>query len=328
MLASELRELGPGSVYIHTAPITHGSGAKVLPVLLSGGTNVVLPRFDPYQLADAIDEHGGTHTFLVPTIIQRLLSAERYVWESMARLRQISFGGSPIAPKVFREAIAVFGPILTQVYGTSEVPHPVSLLRPLDYRKQDDRVLSSAGRATLGVEVAMGDDHDAPVRSGSPGELLVRAPHAMCGYWRDDAATDAAFTADGFYRSGDLARIDPDGLITFLDRARDVIISGGLNIYPSEVERVISQHPGVKEVVVVGAPDAEWGEAVVAFVVPRGTVPPTEAQVTDWTKDRIAAYKKPRKIVFVAELPTNSTGKVLRRELREQLWSGASRAIG
>jgi acyl-CoA synthetase (AMP-forming)/AMP-acid ligase II len=150
----------------------------------------------------------------------------------------------------------------------------------------------------------------------------------MVGYWRDVAATREVMTDDGYYRSGDVARVDPDGLVTLQDRQRDVVISGGMNVYPSEVERVLSEHPSVDQVAVVGAPDGEWGESVVAFVVASASAPVTADDLLAWTRPRLASYKKPRRIVFVTELPIGPTGKVLKRDLREELWRDHDRQVG
>lgn len=329
MFASELRDLGQSAVYLHTAPLSHGSGSKILPVIAAGGCSVVVPRFDPELMAEAIRAEGVTHTFLVPTIIQRLLEAEAGVRDAVRTMRQITFGGSPIAPQVFRAAVDSFGPILTQIYGSSEMPHPVTVLKPEDYTGLDDRTLLSAGRAAFGVDLKIVDESGAPVDPGSPGELLIAGDQGMLGYWHDEAATREVTTEDGYYRSGDLARIDSDGLVTLQDRQRDMVISGGLNIYPSEVERVLSEHPSVAQVAVVGAPDSEWGESVVAFIVVNGGAPAVSAKdLLAWTRTRLASYKKPRRIVFVPELPTSPTGKVLKRDLRDDLWRDHDRQVG
>jgi acyl-CoA synthetase (AMP-forming)/AMP-acid ligase II len=328
MFASELRGLDHSAVYLHIAPLSHGSGSKLLPVIAAGGCSIVLRGAGSDVMADTIRAERVTHTFLVPTIIQRLLNAGPDVRDSLRTLRQITFGGSPIAPHIFREAVDSFGPILTQIYGSSEMPHPVTVLRPEDYSELDDRTLLSAGRAAFGVDVKIVDEAGARASAGTPGELLIAGAQAMVGYWRDEAATREVMTDDGYYRSGDLARVDPDGLVTLQDRQRDVVISGGMNVYPSEVERVLAEHPSVEQVAVVGAPDGEWGESVVAFVVASASAPVTTDDLLAWTRPRLASYKKPRRIVFVTELPIGPTGKVLKRDLREELWRDHDRQVG
>jgi acyl-CoA synthetase (AMP-forming)/AMP-acid ligase II len=207
------------------------------------------------------------------------------------------------------------------------MPHPITVLAAAEQTTWDPRVYASAGRAAAGVDIKVVTNDGADVEPGEVGELLIRATHAMTGYWRDPEATAAVFTDDGWYRSGDLVRLDDDGLVTFHDRERDLIISGGLNVYPSEVERALCEHPQVDAAAVVGAPDPEWGEAVVAYVVNVEGAALNSEQVIDWARERLAGYKKPRRVEFVDELPTNSTGKVLKRQLREEQWKGHDRRV-
>jgi acyl-CoA synthetase (AMP-forming)/AMP-acid ligase II len=328
MLASELRGFDGAPVYLHVAPLSHGSGAKLLPTILAGGCSVTLPRFDPDVVARTILAERVTHTFVVPTILQRMLAAGPKVHAAARDLRQITFGGSPIAPQAFRGAVEAFGAILVQIYGSSEMPHPVTVLRPDDYAGLDERTLTSAGRAAWGVDLKVVDGDGREVPAGEAGELLIAGAQAMTGYWLDDAATREVTTDDGYYRSGDVAVLDADGLVTLQDRRRDLVISGGMNIYPSEVERVLAEHPQVGQVAVVGAPDAEWGESVVAFVVAYGDGVLTADDLIAWTRPRLASYKKPRRIVFVPALPVSPTGKVLKRDLRAELWKDHERQIG
>lgn len=326
MLAAEL-ELRDRFVMAHVGPLSHGSGSKVIAVLASGGTNVVLPRFSPEGLASAIVDHGATHSFMVPTMIRRILEAGPETVATVRRMHQISFGGAPISPTLFERGIDTLGPVLTQVYGSSEAPHPVTLLRAADYESgRSDRLLASAGWAAAGVELRLsgverGDDGE------QVGELLIRGANVFQRYWNDPQATKDAFDEDGWYRSGDLAALDDTGLATFRDRKRDLIISGGLNVYPTEVERVLAEHPGVREVAVVGRPDEEWGEAVVAYVVPATGWTPSGADLIEWSRSRLASYKKPRDVEFLAELPLGKTNKVLKRELRDALWAGKARQV-
>ena len=325
MLACELRRLDATAVFAHVTPVSHGSGSKIVPALASGAANLVLRRFDPDGLADAIRGEGVTHTFLVPTLVGRLLDAGTRVDEALRSLRQITFGGSPIAPDRFASAIDRLGPILTQIYGSTEVPHPVTVLQPEDYLRDGDAALATAGRPAIAVDIAVDGDAEAePDR----GELLIAAPHAMAGYFEDEAATERTFTPAGYYRSGDVVAIGPTGLVTFHDRVRDVVSSGGMNVYPSEVERALGAHPAVRQAVVVGGPDTDWGEVVVAYVVATDGSPPAADELERWVGDRLAGYKKPRRFIFVDELPVSPNGKVLRRELRDALWQGRPRQIG
>jgi acyl-CoA synthetase (AMP-forming)/AMP-acid ligase II len=328
MLASELVFGARPAVMVHAGPLTHGSGSKLISFLAAGGKNVILTTFNVETFARAVQDEGGTHTFVVPTMIQRFLEAGDEVVGAVAALDQISFGGSPISAALFRRAIERFGPILTQVYGSCEAPHPVTLLSARDYIDGTcgDAILTSAGRVSYGVDIRFADDEGRDVAPGELGELLIRADNVMSGYWRNEAATSEAFDGDGWYRSGDLATVDEGGFVTFQDRKRDLIISGGLNIYPSEVERVIASHPGVSEVAVIGAPDDEWGEAVVAYVVTRDGDLRGE-EIIDWTRARLAHYKKPKHVVFLDRLPLGSSNKVLKRELRGMHWKDHERRV-
>jgi acyl-CoA synthetase (AMP-forming)/AMP-acid ligase II len=329
MLTDEL-VLRRDSVMVHVAPVTHGSGSKILPFLAVGAANVLLSRFDVPNMARTVAEHGGTHTFMVPTMLQRLVDARPDDLRALRSLEQISFGGAPISPAAFGAALRALGPVLTQIYGTSEAPHPITVLRPADYGNADtapDRLLTSAGRATLMTDLRVVDDDGHVLAPGEAGELQVRNAGMMRGYWRDQAATDAVMGDDGWYSSGDVVRLDHDGLVTFQDRKRDLIISGGLNVYPSEVERVLADHPEVKDVAVVGYPDPDWGESVAAYVVPRHPEALTEDQAIAWVRERLAGYKKPRRVIFLDGFPLGSTNKVLKRELRDRLWHSTERRV-
>jgi acyl-CoA synthetase (AMP-forming)/AMP-acid ligase II len=327
MLACELRGMTM-PVVVHAGPLTHGSGSKVLPALCTGGTNVLLSRFDPVLLADAVATHRGSHTFLVPTMLQRILECEPAVRSRIRGLQQISFGGSPISAEIFGAAIDEFGNRMTQVYGSAEAPHPVSVLGPEIYNARDsDDVLVTAGSITFGVEVLIADDSGDSISDGKVGEIWIRGPGLMRGYWRNEDATAAAFAPTGWYKSGDLGLMTEAGLLCLTDRKRDLIISGGLNIYPGEIERVLSEYPGVSSVAVIGYPDDEWGESVAAFVVRMPGQDITSTELIEWCKRRLAHYKKPKIVEFVTELPVGSTGKILKRELRDRFWAGRTRSI-
>lgn len=328
MLSCE-QNLTSDSVMVHAAPLTHGSGSKVLGVLATGGVNVVMRRFRADEFAATVRAEAGTHTFLVPTMLQRLVTADEGVHEAVRTMRQITFGGAPISAELFRRAVETFGPILTQIYGASEAPHPVTLLRPDDYADDlSDATLSSAGYPPPAVEIRILDADGAPVQDGVVGELVMRTPSLMSGYWNRREATDEVLDDDGWYHSGDLVARDERGAISFQDRKRDLVITGGMNVYPTEVERVIEGHDEVSMVAVVGFPDDEWGESLAAFIV---RVPGSALTADDlllWLRDRLAGYKKPRKVEFVDELPLGSSNKVLKRELRERLWAGRDRRVG
>ena len=185
----------------------------------------------------------------------------------------------------------------------------------------------TAGRIAFGVEVLIADDGGEPIGDGEVGEIWIRGPGLMRGYWRNEDATASAFASMGWYKSGDLGLVTEAGLLCLTDRKRDLIISGGLNIYPGEIERVLSEHPGVSSVAVIGYPDDDWGESVAAFVVRSPGQDINAMELVEWCKRRLAHYKKPKTVEFVTELPVGSTGKILKRELRERFWAGRARNV-
>jgi len=302
---------------IHVASLSHGSGSKILAYFVRGARNIVLRKFEAAEFFRAIERRGGTSTFLVPTMIRMLLDAPERSRFNVSSLRNITYGGAPIPLDTLHQAVEAFGPVLVQVYGSCEAPHPVTVLRRewhVADGMQVDR-LRSAGREVMGVEVRILNDAGDDTGDGDIGELCVRGQNVMTGYWHDSSAT-AEVLADGWYHTGDLARRDGDGFIYIVDRKRDMIISGGLNVYPAEVESVLRRHPGVREACVVGIADSLWGETVVAFVVPTASAAPDEAALIGHCAQHLAGYKKPRIVRFVDSLPKGPTGKFLKKQLR------------
>jgi acyl-CoA synthetase (AMP-forming)/AMP-acid ligase II len=303
---------------IHVGPLSHGSGSKIPLFLLRGGRHVLLPRFDTQGVVDAVANQGGTATFMVPTMITRILDdLGPAAKTALAGLRHISYGAAPMPLETIERGLAILGPVFVQVYGSSEAPHPVTVLGREDHLSQDPEVLSSAGRAVLGVDLSFRDpDTGSEVDRGDAGELWIRGNNVMSGYWRNPQASDAALV-DGWYRTGDVAQQSEDGLVSIVDRLRDLIITGGMNVYPAEVERVLRLHPAVEDVCVVGLSDRDLGEAVTAFVVTGAGHRVTTNQLVEHSKEHLASYKKPRNVHFVESLPRGSTGKVLKASLRE-----------
>ena len=303
---------GPPDGIIHVAPMSHGSGSKILAFLCRGARNITLRRFDPTTFFAAVADDGGTSTFVVPTMVRMLLDAPDR--PASPGLRNITYGGAPMPPALAEEAIEAFGPVLTQIYGSCEAPHPVTVLSSSDHRR-GGTLLSSAGYETTGVTVriAASDGSEQPV--GEPGELWVKGANLMSGYWQDDRATAAVFS-DGWYRSGDVAVRDESGAISIVGRERDLVISGGLNVYPAEVEAVLQRHEAVREAAVFGVDDPLWGEAVTAAVVLRPGWSADEDGIVGHCTEHLAGYKKPRRVLFVDELPKGVTGKVSKADLR------------
>jgi fatty-acyl-CoA synthase len=298
---------------VHAAPMSHGSGLYIAPYVLRGVRQVVPQSggFDPAEFLDLCDSHPGCSAFLAPTMVQRLVDTGR---ARPRHLRTIVYGGGPMYVDGLKKAIAAFGSIFAQIYGQGESPMTITGLRRADHETVDDAILGSVGYARSGMDVAVLRDDGAPADTGEIGEIVCRGDAVMSGYWNNPDATRSTLK-DGWLYTGDMGSFDERGYLTLRDRSKDVVISGGSNIYPREVEEVLLQHPGVAEVAVVGAPDEEWGEVVVAFVV--GAVEPAELDAH--LLQHIARFKRPKRYVFVAALPKNSYGKVLKRDLRNQL---------
>lgn len=309
------------SSLIHGAPMSHGSGLYVPPYVLRGARQVVPASgaFDPDEFLDLCDLHPRCSAFLAPTMVSRLVQTGR---PRPANLKTIVYGGGPMYVDSLKKALAAFGPIFVQLYGQGEAPMTITGLRRADHVTGQadgagwapDEVLGSVGYARSGADVAVLGPGGTPAGVGEIGEIVCRGDVVMSGYWNNPAATLATLR-DGWLHTGDLGSFDANGLLTLRDRSKDVVISGGSNIYPREIEEVLLEHPGVVEAGVVGAPDEEWGEVVVAFIV--GDAAPEDLDAL--LLQRIARFKRPKRYAFVDELPKNSYGKVLKRQLREQL---------
>lgn len=301
-----------GCSLLHAAPMSHGSGLYIPAYVLRGARQVVPQRggFDPGEFLDLCEQQPGVSAFLAPTMVQRLVETGR---ACPSRLRTIIYGGGPMYVDSIKKALAAFGPVFAQIYGQGESPMTITGLRRADHDDPDDMILGSVGYPRSGMEVAVLRDDDTPAGVDEIGEIVCRGDVVMGGYWNNPAATEATLR-DGWLRTGDMGSFDARGYLTLHDRSKDVVISGGTNIYPREVEEALLEHPGVSEACVVGAPDAEWGEIVVAFIV--GAAQPDELDAH--LLQRIARFKRPKRYRSLDQLPKNSYGKVLKRELREQ----------
>ncbi|GAA2591279.1 long-chain fatty acid--CoA ligase [Dactylosporangium fulvum] len=324
MLADEI-DPRPGDGMLHVGSMAHGSGSKVLAHFLRGSRNLPVRSWDPERFLALVARERATHSFLVPTMVAALTDVARRGGQGPESLRAITYGGSPIAPATLGEAIEVFGPRFVQVYGSCEAPHPVLVLPPRDHVPNGAR-LGTAGREVTTIQVRLVGPDGVDVPDGQAGELWVRGPNVMAGYWGRSEADREVFR-DGWYRTGDVARRDGDGYLSIVDRMRELIISGGYNVYPAEVEAALARHPGVAEVAVIGVPDDRWGEAVKAIVVRRPGATPSERELVEHCATTLAGYKKPRLIEFVDALPRGSTGKIAKRVLREPYWQGRERHV-
>ncbi|WP_256839239.1 class I adenylate-forming enzyme family protein [Ornithinimicrobium faecis] len=317
--------------YVHAGPITHTSGLFVLPFLVAGARQLILPQWDESAFVEAVSERGATHTALVPTMVARLLASADATAESLAGLRMLGYAGAPMTPEQMRRAYQSLTPNLVQYYGLVEAIPPVTVLNAHDHARGiegETELLSSAGRAALGVEIAIVDEDGQQVPIGEVGEVISRGDHVMAGYWNAERRSDLGKSVvEGWLHTGDLGRLGADGHLWLIDRKGDMIISGGYNIYPREVEEVISQVPGVAEVAVLGITDADWGQRVVALVRPGAGAEVTEDAVRAHCARAMASYKKPKDVHIVQDFPLNATGKIAKKVLRAELEGADKEAL-
>ena len=299
-------------------PNFHLAGTLVsLPALYHGASLAILPAFEPAGFIDAVAAHRPTVTCLVPTAIQMLLDHGSVQPGDFSSLRRTLYAGSPIGQQTLKQAIEKFGCDFVQFYGTTET-FIITLLRPEQHRLDDPDMLKSCGQPMPGAQVRIVDPDGRDAGSGVAGEVLVRTPWMFSGYWNKPDATATAIV-DGWYHTGDAGTRDEDGNLFLVDRLKDMIVSGGENIYSAEVERALTAHPSVDSVAVVGAPDEKWGERVVAFVVPRPDTPVDVSELVSHCRGLIAGYKVPKEIHLTDTLPHTATGKVHKAVLRQQL---------
>jgi acyl-CoA synthetase (AMP-forming)/AMP-acid ligase II len=310
----------PGDAMLHAASLFHASGTLLLPCWLRGGAAAVLPGFEPGSYMDAVELWRPTALMLVPTMLRLLLDNADFDAARFASVDTIIYGASPMPRPLIERALAVLGPRFVQFYGQTEAPLAITALGKEDHL--DARLLMSCGRPARDAQVRV----DAP--PGEEGEVLVRAPFRMLGYHDEPELTAETITPDGWIRTRDIGRIDDDGYLTLVDRASDMIVTGGYNVYPKEVEDTLLAHPAVAEAVVVGVPDAKWGEAVLAFVVLRPDAAADSEALRTHCGERLARYKVPKEVRFLEALPMSAVGKPLRRVLRDPFWTELDRRIG
>lgn len=286
-----------------------------LQTICAGATGVIVEEFSPAAVLRMVAEERLSKLFVVPTMLQMLLAEPGVRDVDYGRIRTIVYGASPISLGLLREAMDVFGCGFVQQYGMTELAGTVTALPPEEHDPAGNSRMRSAGRALAGVDIVIADPAGRYLPAGQTGEILIRTPTAMNGYWRAPEATSSAFDGEGFYRSGDAGYLDEDGFLYIIDRLNDMIVSGGENVYPAEVENALLAHPGIEEAAVIGIKDEKWGERIKAVVVARGDRP-SEEELMLWCRARLAGYKTPRTIVFVDALPRNPAGKINRRALR------------
>ena len=315
-----------GGVYLHAAPIFHIADFPFMFASPAFGTcQVTIPKFSPEAFCETVERERVTHTVLVPTMINLLTQFADLTKYDLTSLEHLGYGGSPIAPELIHGTRKMLpGTKLVQVYGLSET----GFLAGLQDHEHTENRLTSCGRPCPGIEIQVVDNEGKEVAAGQHGELVARGTNVTRGYWNNLRETNAVFR-DGMFRSGDIGYQDADGYIYILDRLKDMIVTGGENVYSGEVEAVIYQHPAVQEVAVFGIPDPKWGELVMAYVVLKPVLALSADELISFCRRSLANYKVPRRVEFSeTELPKNGSGKILKRNLRERFWAGQKRAVG
>jgi fatty-acyl-CoA synthase len=319
--------------FLMCTPLSHAGAAFFVPVVIKGGTLFVLPRFDPAEVLRTIEEQRITATMLVPTMLYALLDHPDSRTRDLSSLETVYYGASAINPARLAEAIDRFGPIFAQYYGQSEAPMVITYLGKQDHVTGDERRLTSCGRPSAFIRAALLDEKGEPVPAGEPGEICVSGTLLAGGYWQLPDETAETFR-DGWLHTGDVAREDEDGFWYIVDRTKDMIVTGGFNVFPREVEDVIAQHPMVAQVGVIGVPHEKFGEAVTAVVVLRPDAPRDEesiarmtTEIQDVVKERKGSVQAPKQVIVRDELPLTPLGKPDKKALRAQFWVG-ERAVG
>jgi acyl-CoA synthetase (AMP-forming)/AMP-acid ligase II len=323
----EIADTRPGEVFAHGAPLTHFTQIFVMPTFLRGGTNVMLPGLDAGTLLDAIERERITATAVVPTVVYLLLDHPRRAEADLSSLDTMIYAGSPIAPGRLKEALDAFGEIFVQAYAGTE-PGYVSCLRKEDHKAENAievKRLSSAGRPIPYVSVTIQDERDTPLPVGATGEICSRQLGQMLGYV--DAARTREALRDGWVHTGDVGYLDADGFLYIVDRKRDMVVSGGFNVFPRQVEDALLADPAVAQAAVIGIPHPKWGEAVHAVVVLRDGADATAEGLIAGVKEKLGGVSAPKTIEFAATLPVNPAGKVDKRALRAPYWSGRDRQV-
>ena len=334
MLRKALMRTGEGfspqTVLVHVGPITHASGMFLMPTLYAGGSNVILGRFDVEELLATIEKEKATHVMMVPTMINIILNHPAARNYDLSSLKALMYGASPMSPTRIKEAIDFFGPILTQGYGMGESTSMTTSLTAEDHLEAisngNERRLTSCGRPVYDTIVRVVNDDFRDVAPGEVGEIVIQGQDVMKGYYKEPELT-AETLKDGWLHTRDMATVDEQGFIYLVDRKSDMIISGGFNVYPTEVEQVLFAHPDVFEACVFGVPDDNWGEAVMAACVLKDGAECCADDIIEHCGASLAGFKKPRYVEIVDELPKNPNGKVVRRKAAEKYWAGKDRRV-
>lgn len=325
---TELDMTGDDTMLLMT-PLPHSAGLFLWAALLLGAESVIRPGFEPEQALRDIEAHDVTWSFLVPTMIYTLLDAPGLDETDTSSLETLVYGAAPMTPARLREGLAEFGPVFTQFYGQTEVPNLITVLGKEEHRiaieNEEEQRLGSAGQPTLMADVKIVDTETGEQQPpGHEGEIMATASYVMDEYWGLPEKT-AETVEDGWVHTGDIGKRDEDGYVYLLDRKSNMIISGGMNVYSTDVEDVLATHPDVAQVAVIGVPDEKWGEAVTAVIVPDGEV--TSADIHDFADDELGDYKRPKQVEFRDSLPETPYGKIDKKALREPYWGDSDRSI-
>ncbi|MCC7183831.1 MAG: AMP-binding protein [Rhodocyclaceae bacterium] len=313
-------------VYLVAAPMTHAAGLTAFPLIAMGATNVILAKPEPEAILEAIPRHRVSHLFLPPTVIYMLLAHPRVREYDYRSLRNFLYAAAPMSVDKLKQAMSIFGPVMTQTFGQAESPMICTYMSPQDHLGASDARLASCGRATPFTQVGIMDDDGHLLPCGERGEIVVRGNLVMKGYYKNPDATAEA-SRHGWHHTGDIGQMDEAGYLYIVDRKKDMIISGGFNIYPSEIEQVIWSHPAVQDCAVIGVPDDKWGEAVKAVVELKPGATATIEQLLAHCRQHLGGMKTPKSIELTPGLPRSPVGKVLKKELRLRYWEGHSRKI-
>jgi len=317
--------------FLMCTPLSHAGAAFFVPTIIKGGELVVLTKFDPAEVLKTIEEQKITATMLVPSMIYALMDHPDSHTRDLSSLETVYYGASAMNPVRLKEAIDRFGPIFAQYYGQSEAPMVITYLAKGDH---DETRLTSCGKPTLFCRTALLSEDGKPVKQGEVGEICVSGPLVSGGYWNRPDETSKTFH-DGWMHTGDVAREDEDGFWYIVDRTKDMIVTGGFNVFPREVEDVVAEHPSVAQVCVIGTPDEKWGEAVTAVIVLRPDAPSDEeavakvaAEIQASVKERKGSVQSPKQVIVVESVPVTALGKPDKKAVRSQFWEGATRAVG
>jgi fatty-acyl-CoA synthase len=319
-------EWPPETRFLAVTPISHAAGTMMVAIMLRGGTFVMDDGFETERYLDLIKRHDITCGFLVPTMLYRLLDSEALDRADISSLRTMIYGAAPMSPSRLEQGLDRFGPVFMQAYGQTETSVSVTVLGKAEHNTARPDRLESCGTPLVGNQVKVFDDHDEEVDDGEVGEICVRGPLVMEEYWKKPEETQITLRG-GWLHTGDMARRDPDGYLTIVDRKNDMIISGGFNVYPRELENVLNIHPDIAIAAVIGVPDGDWGEAVKAIVVPKQGIKPDSAEIIAHVKRQKGRNQAPKSIDYINELPLTPLGKIDKKKLREPYWPTNKRQV-